>query len=110
MAQQVPVVEMIVSALGGGGLSQFGHWLTTRSRTKAYTMGAVDHAVQTAMTVVTDRLEKVEKQHAECETSLREVNQRLDASERARTSLKDEMDRLMAGPVASYTGKPDALG
>lgn len=102
MTTQVPVVEMVASAIGGGGLSQIANWLTARSRTKAYTMGAVDHAVQTAMTLVTDRLEKVEAQHAQCETNLREVRAEVDALTRERAEQKAEIDRLMSGPVPGY--------
>lgn len=83
------------SAAGGGGVSSFFTWLGSRSKTKAYTMGAVDHAVQTAMTLVTDRLAKVEGQHEACEDSLREV--RSELAER-----KAEIDRLMSGRVAAF--------
>lgn len=99
----------VTSAAGGGGMSAFFNWLGSRSKTKAYTMGAVDHAVQTAMSSVTGqlerteaRLEAVEGQHKECEDALRKVREDLDETKRDRTELKAEIDRLMAGPVASY--------
>lgn len=92
---ELPYGEILVSVLGGGvGVKAFD-WLTSRGQSKAYTMGAVDHAVQTAMTLVTDRLEKVEDQHNECQEHLQEVRKELAKSQR-------EIDRLMAGRVASW--------
>lgn len=94
----LPLSEMATGA-AGVGLTQVFHWWANRGRTKAYTMGAVDHAVQTAMTLVTERLERVEGQHEACEVSLRDVNGRLDEAKR-------EIDRLMAGRIAP-AGEPD---
>lgn len=95
----LPIWEMVLSALAGGGGTKFLDFLTSRSRSKAYTMGAVDHAVQTAMTLVTDRLERVEAQHEECETNLEKVREDLGLA-------KAEIARLMQGPVAVYEPRP----
>lgn len=96
------VVGAVGTAAGGGGASSFFSWLGGRAKNKAYTMGAVDHAVQTAMQSVTGQLERTEKrlevvedQHKACERNLREV--RLELDERRST-----IDRLMAGRVAGY--------
>lgn len=94
-----PLLEIAVSALGGGGVTQFFHWLNNRQKTKAYTMGAVDHAVQTAMNLVTDRLTRVEAQHEDCEAKLDIVRADLAISRR-------EIDRLMEGRVASLWEPP----
>lgn len=91
--------EVLIAALSGGGITQLGNWLASRTRNKAYTMGAVDHAVQTAMRVVTDRLEVVEGQHKECEANLRDVRSDLDHA-------KSEITRLMTGPVALPGERP----
>lgn len=91
----MPWAEMALSALGGGGGAKLIDFFARRGRTKAYTMGAVDHAVQTAMTLVTERLEKVEAQHGECEKNLREVRDEL-------AEAKAEINRLMLGPIANY--------
>ena len=92
--------------LGAGGLGAAAvkavDWLSSRTQAKAYTMGAVDHAVETAMRVVTNRLEVVEGQHQACDALLREVTRRLDASERERLALTAQIDRLMSGHVAEY--------
>lgn len=63
--------------VSGGALTKGFDWLSTRGQSKARLMGAVDHAVQTAMNLVTDRLERVEEQHAECQESLQEVRNEL---------------------------------
>ena len=64
-------------------------------------MGAVDHAVQTAMASVTSQLERTERrlelvegQHARCQTDLGELRDEL-------ADRKAEIDRLMAGRVAA---------
>lgn len=104
------------SAVGGSGVSAFFNWMTGRQKTKAYTMGAVDHAVQTAMSSVTGqldrtelRLEVVEKQHHECEANLREVRRDLEETKRhheqERSTLKAEIARLMGGRIANYGEK-----
>jgi chromosome segregation ATPase len=79
--------------------------LGKRNRSQAYTMGAVDHAVQTAMQSVTgqlerteERLERVEGQHQECEANL--ANVRADLAE-----AKAEIDKLMSGRIA-VPGEP----
>lgn len=94
----LPWGEMIASAVGGGGVTKAFEWIASRGRSKAYTMGAVDHAVQTAMTLVTDRLEKVEAQHEDCQDKLQEVRDDLAAA-------KAEIDRLMQGRVAKVGEK-----
>lgn len=104
----LPWGEMLASAAGGGGLAQLVAWWNGRAKRNAYTMGAVDHAVETAMRVVTDRLETVERQHTACEASLREVRDDVDGLRRERADLKAEIDRLMAGPVARYS--PQEIG
>jgi len=92
---------MALSALGGGGLAKCFDWLSSRGQSKAYTMGAVDHAVQTAMQLVTERLEVVERQHNECQEHLQEVRETL-------TSAREEISRLMKGRVANWGEKaPD---
>lgn len=101
-SNQLPIIEMIASALGGGGMLKFADWLNSRQKTRAYTMGAVDHAVETALKAVTDRLQVVEAQHAHCDAELREVKDRLDGSERDRRELKLHIDRLMSGEVPGY--------
>lgn len=101
----VPWGGFLMSALSGGLLKTGLDWISKKGRSKAYTMGAVDHAVQTAMGLVTDRLELVEKQNRECENNLREVKDDLAASKRDREELKSEIARLMAGPVAGFAEK-----
>lgn len=93
------------SAAGGGGASSLFNWLGSRSKNKAYVMGAVDHAVQTAMASVTGQLERterrlevVEDQHDVCERNLREVRDEL-------AERKAEIDRYMAGRIAGYAEK-----
>jgi exonuclease VII small subunit len=98
---------LATSAVSGGGASSFFTWLTTRKKStaegKAYTMGAVDHAVQTAMSSVTsqlerteERLEKVEGEHEECRANLLEVKEDL-------ASARQEINRLMNGrPLPAY--------
>jgi uncharacterized protein YlxW (UPF0749 family) len=104
------------SAVSGTGVSAFFNWLTGRQKTKAYTMGAVDHAVQTAMSSVTGqldrtekRLEVVEKQHDECEANLSAVRADLDKTirhhERERARDKAEIDRLMAAARVAVFGE-----
>lgn len=73
--------------------------LLKRNQMRLYAMGAVDHAVSTAMDLVTVRLEKVEQQHYDCERSLRDLRQELHES-------KMEIDRMMAGRVAAWGEKP----
>lgn len=77
MSLNLPYGEMLVSAIGGGGLAKGFDWLMSRGQAKSNMMGAVDHAVQTAMQLVTDRLERVEAQHAECQENLQEIRDEL---------------------------------
>jgi len=108
--------QMIASVFGGGAggsaiTSAFG-WLNKHQRSQAYTMGAVDHAVQTAMASVTGQLERtetrlqaVEDQHAECERNLALVRLDLESSKRDATQERQELlaqiDSLMNGRVAA---------
>ena len=117
MADEVltPVVTNGLFAAAGIIATSVFQYLGKRSQGKAYTMGAVDHAVQTAMESVTGQLERTEKrlgtmedQHAECERNLGDMNRRLDDSERERSALKSEIDRLLSGPIAGYT--PNIVG
>ncbi len=99
----------------GGAVSSGLVWLGKHQRSQAYTMGAVDHAVQTAMSSVTGQLDRTEKrlqavedQHEQCERNLVEVGRKLDAVTRdaaqERAELLSQIDRLMAtGPAAPYT-------
>lgn len=103
--QSLPWGEMIVSALGGGGIAKAFDFIASRGQSKAYTMGAVDHAVQTAMQTVTSQLERTEKrlgtmenQHQECQEHLEEVRDKLTTAQR-------EIDRLMLGPIAPWASQ-----
>lgn len=100
----------LTGVAGGGGLSGLLTWLGRRQRSQAYTMGAVDHAVQTAMAAVTAALERtearlglVEAQHGDCQTKLALVHQRLDASERERAAIKAELDRVLTTRLKAVT-------
>lgn len=101
----IPWPEIAGGLLSGSLLTQVAAWWTSRNKRDAYTMGAVDHAVQTAMKLVTDRLEKVEKQHIQCENDLADVRIWLNVSERERAELRAEIDRLMGGKVAPYSAR-----
>lgn len=105
--------QLIASVFGGGAgggvLTKGLDVLGKRTRSQAYTMGAVDHAVQTAMGITTDRLEKtearldfVEAQHEDCERNLREVRGELSEITRDRDELKAAIDRLMSGDIPGY--------
>ena len=101
----LPWGEMIASGGLTGAAVKALEIISNRGKSKAYTMGAVDHAVQTAMSTVTDQLDRteerlkvVEGQHHACEVSLREVNARLDEAKR-------EIGRLMSEPAAHYPGE-----
>lgn len=102
---QVDATAIIGWCLSGGGGAALTKGLEVwgrRGRNQSYTMGAVDHAVQTAMTLVTVRLERVEGQHEECERNLAEVRDDL-------AGAKAEIARLLsAGQTASYEtlGRP----
>ncbi|HPA37374.1 MAG TPA: hypothetical protein PLV04_01415 [Phenylobacterium sp.] len=104
------IATVVTGAAGGGGLSTLLTWLARRQRSQAYTMGAVDHAVQTAMSAVTAALERtearlglVEAQHGDCQTKLTLVHQRLDASERERAAIKAELDRVLSTRLQTVT-------
>lgn len=110
--ENMPWSELVATALGSTGLTAAFNWWANRKKRDAYTMGAVDHAVETAMSSVTgqlqrtdERLQAVEKQHAECEANLAKVNLRLDAADREKADLAAEIERLMDGPVA-VVGQP----
>lgn len=100
-ASTLPWVEWLTTGGLGAAVMKGIDILAARGQSKAYTMGAVDHAVQTAMTLVTDRLEKVEGQHEACEATLQTVRQDL-------TEAKDEIARLMRGEVPVYEPKAPA--
>lgn len=98
--------QLGASALGGGGLSSLLTFLNQRSRARSYAMGAVDHAIETALKSVTgevDRLntkiEQVEAKHEVCEHELQ-------ASRDERAELRAQIAVLMAGPVAPFGAKP----
>ena len=104
------IVSVFGGGAGGGAITKALDYLGQKGRSQAYTMGAVDHAVQTAMSSVTSQLERtegrleiVEAQHEDCERNLREVRADLDASKRERAELKAEIDRLMTGPGAGHS-------
>lgn len=91
--------------------------MSKRTRSKAYTMGAVDHAVQTAMDVTSKRLEKtegrldhVEAQHEECERNLAIVRADLATEKLERAELQANIDRLMSGGPALYGQKAPVDG
>lgn len=88
--------EIIAGLIGGGGMTQAAHWLTSRGKVRADTFKTVVEAVTTRLEHTERRLDLVEEQHADCEQNLREVNHKLDNAQR-------EIDRLMQGPVADYT-------
>lgn len=97
------LVTTLTGAAGGGGATHLFSWLAQRQRSQAYTMGAVDHAVQTAMATVTAALDRtearlglVEAQHSDCQKKLALLHQRLDASEREREAIKAELERVLA--------------
>lgn len=106
------LTELITGALGGGGILKAADWLNNRAKTKAYTMGAIDHAVETAMGSVTGQLERtdarlmnIEAEHRQCRDDLAAVQSRLDASERDRAELRAKIDELMAEEIARYPGQ-----
>jgi chromosome segregation ATPase len=114
-------MQLVASVFGGGAggsaVTKVIEILSRRRSSQAYTMGAVDHAVQTAMGSVTGQLERtearleiVEAQHEDCQRNLQSVRTDLDASrqqyDRERAELKAEIARLMAGPVATYRSTP----
>lgn len=102
MPLNLPVPEMLASGGLAAVLVKTLDFFAGRQKSKAYTMGAVDHAVQTAMALVTGRLEIVERQHTECEANLREVRSEVDELKRERADQKAEIDRLMGGEVPAY--------
>lgn len=109
----VPWGNLIAGALSGGLITKGAEWVGRRGRVQAYTMGAVDHAVQTAMQSVTgqltrteERLEKVEGQHEDCERNLAEVRKeaaeaRAEA-EKARAEAREQIAKLMGDTVPGY--------
>lgn len=97
-ASALPWIEWVTTGGLGAAMMKGFDFVAARGQSKAYTMGAVDHAVSTAMELVTTRLEKVEGQHEQCETTLETV--RSDLSE-----AKDEIARLMRGEVPAYEMK-----
>lgn len=103
------LLKLGAAIITGGGIAKLGDVLASRQKAKAYTMGAVDHAVETAMKSVsaqldrTDgRLAKMEAAEAACRIELAGVKERLDGSERERAALRGQVDQLMAAPVATY--------
>jgi septal ring factor EnvC (AmiA/AmiB activator) len=100
----------VVTALGGGGIVRLLDMLIKRSQIRAYTMGAVDKAVETALSSVThqltrtdERLKAVEEQHHDCERNLEEVRTQLHDS-------RAKIEKLMNGavPVYNLSGGGDA--
>lgn len=96
------ITSTVASALGGGGLAQVLNFMTKRQQARTYAMGAVDHAVETALKGVTaelgrvyERLETIETNHEQCETDLAE-------SKRAADRLQRQIDALMDGKPADY--------
>lgn len=102
----ISLPELIGGLIGGGGLSQAAHLLTSRRKVRADTFKTVVDTLSDRLEKTESRLDTVESQHTECEQNLREVREDLDASKRAseqeRQELKAEIARLMAGPVAGY--------
>lgn len=110
------LLDVLKVAFGGGvgaALTKGLEVIATRGRSKAYVMGAVDHAVETAMSSVTgqlerteDRLVRIEAQHEDCERNLQGVRNDLADEQRQRAELQDNIDRLLQGPVALVGQQP----
>jgi hypothetical protein len=88
--------------VGGGALTKVLDMILSRGQMRAYAMGAVDKAVETALASVTKQLEttdyrlRVAEEHrAICERELDDVKDR-------QIHLQREIDRMMAGPVAPH--------
>lgn len=95
-----------IYAVAGAALTAMFGWLRSRQRTTAYTMGAVDHAVTTAMASVTDevgrlnkKIEAVEGKHERCEAELED-------GRRERGALRRQIEELMLRPVARPFDQP----
>lgn len=99
------------AAIGLGGFATaVVNMLTARAKDRRLAKSEVEKAAQalinTAMSAATGQLkamredikevhgtmDALRKEHLQCEVSLREVNLRLDASERAREDLKAQID------------------
>jgi hypothetical protein len=94
--------EFVATALGGGGLGAIIKWLTDKGKDRAYVMGAVDKATEAAfkrwsaeVTYLTEQVGLLRKHSQECEDELAE-------SRRDRQELRDQINALMRGRVASW--------
>lgn len=102
-------LQIVGGGAATGGVSGFFVWLGQRGKTRAYAQGAVDRAMTEALSGVSaqlkrtdERLAQVEDHHQKCTDDLREVQKRLDETEREREELRRQIDKLMAGPPATY--------
>lgn len=103
----------LAGAVGGGGITQLAAFLNERAKGRAYTMGAVDHAVETALSSVTQEVERLNKQvvelreqarveHEDCQLQLKGIRSEAQSAKAEAERLRGEIDQLMRGRVANY--------
>lgn len=100
---QLPDFHLPGSVVGmgvGGAATALFNWLRSRQRTTAYTMGAVDHAVTTAMASVTEEVGRLNKKIELVETKHERCEAELEDGRRERETLRREIADLMSGRVA----------
>lgn len=88
-------LPVATAAISGGGIGWITTFIQDKSKSRAYTMGAVDQAVKTALESVTaevnrlnHELDELREAHKQCQVDL--------------SSMRKEIDKLMSGPIPGY--------
>lgn len=97
---ELHVPGSLLGAGAGAAITAGFSWLRSRSRTAAYTMGAVDHAVQTAMASVTSEVDRLNTQVTNMHAQHERCEAELEDGRIERVQLRRQIDGLMAGRVA----------
>jgi cell division protein FtsB len=87
-----PIVSLASAALSGGVVSWLATWLNEKSKSRAYTMGAVDSAVKTALESVTAEVDRLNGKIKQLEADQDACHARNRRLERELAELRQEVE------------------
>lgn len=98
----IDYTQIITAALSGGGVSWAATWLNERSKSRSYTMGAVDQAVKVALESVTIECQRLNKEIDKLRSDHRDCRDKNDELEAEIDKLRKQLDELMNQPSSVY--------
>src|SRR5690349_16400792 len=95
----MPLASAVVS---GGGVGWLTTFLQEKTKSRAYTMGAVDQAVRVALDSVVAEVDRLNKEQDKLRGQHQECLDKNTKLEHELAELRDNIDKLMSGKVPGY--------